>query len=47
MEVGKDCGTSVLLGRDGVVRAAKVQVLNTDRRLIMLCRPIQYLYHWR
>lgn len=30
-------------GRDGIVRAPKVQVLNTDRRLINLRRPIQYL----
>ena len=33
----------LLQGRDGVVRAAKVQVLNTDKRLVMLCHPVQYL----
>ena len=35
--------SELLQGRDGVVRAAKVQVLGTDQRLIMLRRPIQYL----
>ena len=35
--------SSVLPGRDGVVRAAKVEVLNTDKRLVMLRRPMQYL----
>ena len=32
--------TQLLQGRDGVVRAAKFQVLNTDKRLVMLRRPI-------
>ena len=35
--------TQLLPGRDGIIRAAKVQFLNTDKRLVMLCRPIQYL----
>ena len=35
--------TQLLPGRDGIIRAAKVQVLNTDKRLVMLRRPIQYL----
>ena len=35
--------TQLLPGRDGIVRAAKVQVLNTDKRLVMLRRPVQYL----
>ena len=33
----------LLQGRDGVMRAAKVQVLNTDKRLVMLRRLVQYL----
>jgi len=33
----------LLPGRDGIVRAAKVQVLTTDKRLVNLRRPIQYL----
>jgi len=33
----------LLPGRDGVVRAAKVQILGTDRRLIILRHPIWYL----
>ena len=35
--------TQLLSGRDGIIRAAKVQVLNTDERLVMLRCPIQYL----
>ena len=35
--------TQLLPGRDSIVRAAKVQVLNTDKRLVILRRPIQYL----
>ena len=34
--------TQLLQGRDGIVRAAKVQVLNTDKRLVMLRHPVQY-----
>ena len=35
--------TQLLQGRDGIVRAAKVQVLNTDKGLVMLCHLVQYL----
>ena len=35
--------TELLPGRDSIVKTANVQVLNTDKRLVMLCRPIQYL----
>ena len=33
----------LLQGRGGAVRAAKVQVLNTDKRIVLLRRPIQHL----
>ena len=33
----------LLLGRDSTVRAAKVQVLNTDKQIVLLGRPIQHL----
>lgn len=30
----------LLPGRDGIIRAARVQVLNIDKRLVMLRRPV-------
>ena len=33
----------VLQGRDSAVRAAKVQVLNTDKQIVPSSRPIQHL----
>ena len=33
----------LLQGRDSAVSPAKVQVLNTDKQVVLLCHPIQHL----